>query len=289
MGSEGRVGNRAFTLIELLVVVAIIAVLAALLLPALSKAQQRAQSILCLNNLRQLQIGFQLYADDERDKLPPSETDSGEIFMPRWVNGSMAPGLARSLSELTNSQLLLEAGPGHIGPYVRAAGVFRCPSDQSRTNLTRRRGPLRVRSYSMNPYVVYADGVGIEGGRLQSYSRTAFVKFADFARVSPSQIYIFIDEHELTLGNGKFSFNWPLGPHSYWPGHWPARRHANQGAFSFADGHSELHRWKDARTGPKVLEWAKAEAVGWDAHDNPDFEWIFNHTNGPWPWPFSGW
>jgi len=85
--------------------------------------------------------------------------------------------------------MLIEAGPGHLGPYLKTAEIFHCPADQNRTNLTKRKGPLRVRSYTMNPYIVYADGIGISRLIIRHYSPTAFVKWSDFARVSPSQIF----------------------------------------------------------------------------------------------------
>jgi len=138
-----------FALIELLVVVAVIAILAGLLLPALGRAKERAQGMGCLNHLRQLQIGFHLYADDNDGRLSPSEMHAGFQELPRWVAGAMSATNPRDLTELTNRQILIEPGPGHIGPYVPSAAVFHCPADRSRTNLLRPRGPLRVRSYSM--------------------------------------------------------------------------------------------------------------------------------------------
>lgn len=91
---------------------------------------------------------------------------------------------------------------------------------------------------------------------------------------------MFIDEHELTIKNCAFQFRWTDGPKSYWPAHWPVRRHGGTGALSFADGHGELHRWMEPRTGPSVRTWAEAEAVGWD---NPDYRWLWERTAGPWP------
>lgn len=276
--------HRAFTLIELLVVMAVIAILAGLLLPALGRAKERAQSAGCLNHLRQLQIGFHLYADDNADQLSPSEIHAAFPDLPRWVAGTMSATNPRDLTELTNRQILIAPGPGHIGPYVPSADVFHCPGDRSRTNLLRPRGPLRVRSYSMNNYVVGADGVGFVVGGGFHYSPTAFLKWSDFNRTSPGHTWIFIDEHELTINTGAFGTQWMMGPSWKWSGHWPARRHGGRGALSFADGHGELPRWREPTTGPPVKTWEQAFESGFET-GNRDYAWLWERTNGPWPFP----
>ncbi|HAB17849.1 MAG TPA: prepilin-type N-terminal cleavage/methylation domain-containing protein [Verrucomicrobiota bacterium] len=272
-----RQRGTGFTLIELLVVIAIIAILAALLLPGLTRAGERATAIVCRNNLQQLQIAFHLYANDQNDLLSPAETDSGRAHFPRWVNGGMVPWAG---TEITNRQILLEPGPGHIGPYLKAADVFHCPADSSRTNIFRRRGPLRARSYSMNTYMVMGDGLSLGPGGEFVYSPTAFVKWADFARTSPAQIFIFLDEHEATIGNGVFPFAWRGGRSGWWNGHWPARRHGGLGVFSFADGHTEAPRWKDPRTGPKVRSMDEVNGAAMDTTGNPDYQWVWERANG---------
>src|ERR1035437_6868791 len=147
---ESRSKRTGFTLIELLVVIAIIAILAAMLLPALTKAKQKAQGIQCMGNLRQVMIGWKIYAGDFNDIFPPNP-DYG-VNTPIWVAGYMdynggnqtIPGIA----DATNSALLVNPKYSCVGPYLKNPLVFKCPADQS-TCL----GSPRLRSYSMSQAV----------------------------------------------------------------------------------------------------------------------------------------
>src|SRR6267143_2921 len=160
MAAKLRQANRdGFTLIELLVVIVIIAILAGLLLPALSRAKAKAQAIVCLNNLRQLQLAWHFYAEDSQDRVPPNYgwsalTDSPKL--PNWVGGIMVyetdPAHAPWFPDATNTTLLLEDKPGRIGPYLKAPAVYKCPGDKSYIALDGVRHP-RVRSYAMNYFM----------------------------------------------------------------------------------------------------------------------------------------
>ena len=239
---------RAFTLIEMLVVIAIIAILAALLLPALGKAKVKAQQAGCLSNYRQLQLCWQMYVDDNADALPPNTafniSGSGLGTRDGWIVSGDAWLLGNAWTDTT----LTNIQQGLLFPYNKSAGIYKCPADRS---TVRDLGQIsRTRSVSMNMYVnVRPDPTDPD------YQR-CWHKLAQIRNPSPAKALVFVDEHERSIQQSAFGIN---APNRWWlfgTGLWtwisfPATRHNNGGTVSFADGHVELWHWREANT-PRI-------------------------------------
>jgi prepilin-type N-terminal cleavage/methylation domain-containing protein/prepilin-type processing-associated H-X9-DG protein len=225
-----------FTLVELLVVIAIIAILTALLLPVLSKAKSSAQSIVCINNLKQLEDCCHLYTTDNNDFLVPNQV-GGFISGANTTNAiasvtnvdSWCPGIAPEDPTPINVEV------GLIYTYNKNPAIYHCPSDQS--TVDGHPNLLRTRSYTMEIGLNCPDVSG------------SYTKFTEIRHPSPAVTFVLIDEHAEAIWDATFGY-WPLN--GYYSDYWldlPADRH-NQGAnLSFADGHVEHWKWK----APKIF------------------------------------
>jgi prepilin-type N-terminal cleavage/methylation domain-containing protein/prepilin-type processing-associated H-X9-DG protein len=222
----------AFTLIELLVVIAIIAILASMLLPALSKAKSKGLQTACLNNLKQLQLCWHMYADDNNDKIVSNDPNVGPGSQ-SWILGYMQDNLPDS----TNKTLIEK---GTLFPYNKSTAIYRCPADLGRSRI-RGQKLLRVRSYSMNGYMNGVD-VGLVFFNQKGY--TVNKKTIEINGPPPSRAFVFLDEHENSIDDGHFGFA-PEG--DKWM-NLPAMWHNSGCDFSFADGHAETMKWRDPRT-----------------------------------------
>jgi len=279
-----KAGTKAFTLIELLTVTAIIAVLAAILLPALSKARERAQAVICLNNTKQLELASCLYAGDSGERLPynlgmvgsQSRTDFN------WVNNVMTWDLS---SDNTNLVTLTKAS---LGIFVSGnASVFHCPSDQALSSVQRAAGwTVRIRSYSMNAMVGNAGDFSTNGFNSNNPGYTQFFKTTQIPK--PSEIFVFLDEHPDSINDGYFLNKSPkkysAGANSvtYNNAQWtdlPASYHNGAAAFSFADGHVALHRWVDASTVRPAQPAAAALPIDINYYADLDFDWVIQHMS----------
>jgi len=235
---QDRFGFRAFTLIELLVVIAIIAILAGMLLPALARAKQKAQAIGCMSNSRQLALALLLYADDHEGRFPPNISGSDSVgerpgSLQSWVAGWLTWGAERDNTNINNLK------NSRLGPYTTApVGIYTCPADQFLTRQQQQFGwTRRVRSRSMNAF--------INGIAPVSSSETWFTyrKLADIVRPPPVDLWAFDDEHPDSINDG-----WQITDvtsTAYWVDK-PANYHGGSAGFAFADGHAEVHRWKEA-------------------------------------------
>jgi prepilin-type N-terminal cleavage/methylation domain-containing protein len=259
--ARNTIRRSAFTLVELLVVIAIIAILAAMLIPVLAKAKLRAQAINCVSDMKQLQTGAILYGNDNNDSLPANVTlrtggdTSCSPVGPNWVDGQLASPLNAGIGQSptgceTNAFFLGVYGEqgfgvrllGSIGPYAKAAGVYHCPADNYIKLTTYHM--VRVRSCSANAYV---DGTGIGPG---ATGYKIFKKFSNFtARLSVSDCFLYLDENPESINDGWFLFNVGNTPSI---NDRPAVNHGKASAFSFVDGHAEIHRWQDVFLNPSA-------------------------------------
>ena len=214
---------RGFTLIELLVVIAIIAILAGMLLPALGKAKAKAQTTTCLSQLKQLQLCWQMYADDNADVMPPNKW-GGDATGATSLAGSWIVGDTRVDLNTTNIE------NGILFRYNRSTAIYHCPSDLSTVTGNVRR--LRTRSYSLNSW--------LNGMEWPSRAPCRFVKASQLANPGPSQVFTFLDEEEHTIEDGHFAID---KPGVYGWENMPADRHAQGCVLGYADGHAGRMGW----------------------------------------------
>ena len=249
-------------MIELLVVIAIISILAAMLLPTLSAAKQKAQGIACLNNSKQLMIALHLYADDANGWLPPNPDYASSNM---WVQGEM-----ENAADATNTALLAQS---LLAPYDGGSiRIFKCPGDTS----------SHVRTYSMSQAVgtkpdirAAVNGPWLDGTRhhLANQPWRTYGRFADMLQPNPADLWVFMDENQYNINDGAFAVSMTTPTEMI---DWPGTFHNRTAGIAFADGHSEVHRWLDGRTrvysrvdpGPHT-----------QTPNNPDILWLQSKTS----------
>lgn len=246
---------------------AIIAILAGMLLPALSQAKTKAQGVHCINNLKQVQLAWYMYANDHQDNLPGDNWNAQAAGTPdagNWITGWLSPenDAARNNTHNTNTVFLLDRRYSQIGPYLQSAAVYKCVADRSVGIINGKSHP-RVRSFAMSCWMGANAPVWNQGFR-------TFGRLSEINAPSPTEAIVFLDERSDSIDDGYFAIDMTTGGGSQLV-NLPGSYHNGASGVTFADGHVEIHKWRDARTRPRLL---KTFQKFIPCPNNPDLLWL---------------
>jgi prepilin-type processing-associated H-X9-DG protein len=261
----------------LLVVIAIIAILAGMLLPALAKSKTKAQGIFCMNNLKQLQLVWQFYADDNQDRV----TSSGytrPVEPTAWVDGWL--DFSPANADNTNTLALRDPLRSKFAAYLQEVSVYRCPADKS-TVVAGGVVMPRVRSMGMSQAWAgpgdWLDPAGFAVNGTSKKYRT-FFKTAEVIDPGPSQCYVLLDEHPDSINAGGFANMMVESPDAARIIDFPASFHNSAAGISFADGHAEIRKWVDRRTTPPP-KYNNDLTLNVASPNNIDMIWLSERTS----------
>jgi len=271
---SARAQASGLTLVELLVVIGLLALLASLVFPALSRAKARGQGTACLNNIRQLMFAWKMYPDDNNGKLVRNAAFNGLArYRPDtggWIHGWL--DFTSGNTDNTNILNLIGTFDGEtalFGKYISSPLVYKCPADRSSVKMGDRVYP-RVRSLSMNQAI----GSGSTANWLPPSNYIVFQKESDIINPAPANLLTLLDEHPDSINDAGWAFQMH-DPDQRAQARLidiPASYHNGGGSLSFADGHSEIHRWLDARTKPPIHYTNNVSNV--PTPNNPDADWL---------------
>jgi prepilin-type N-terminal cleavage/methylation domain-containing protein len=277
---------RGFTLIELLVVIAIIAILAAMLLPMITKAKLRAHGIACMNSHRQLCLAWQMYSTDNGDRLlfASESHDPGKEWTAdyAWVTGTLDPRAPDR--DDWDVEMTIKKSP--MWPYCgKNLGIWKCPADRSYVTVNGLQ-KSRSRSMSMNVFLggwggTYGNWELYEGGIWSDFK--IYMKQSDLANPGPAKVFVFLDMREDSIDMGNFATSmagWPNSPDAYKFNDLPGFQHHLACGFSYADGHSEIKRWRDSRTTPPLVPNGSVDDT-FTSPNNQDIAWLQERTTRP--------
>lgn len=276
---------HGFSLLELLVVIAIVTVLAALLLPVLHLGRLKAAGLGCLNNHRQLALAWRMYSDDNNEQLLyasgvwPYTANDSDVWVSGWIN--------HDPNNRSNWDVEQDITKSPLWPYSgKAPAIWKCPADHSTITTADGVRRPRVRSMSMNIWVGgfrgtdqglsgSADGWAPGGSKWRVY-----LKATDMVDPGPTRTFVFLDMREDSIDVGNFApdmTGWPDQPQSIGFYDLPGNYHHRANGFSFADGHAEIHRWRDERTMPPLVRDGYVPDM-FRSPANRDVLWLQEHS-----------